>query len=494
MARLYVKTSEETRFDVGSTIRIVWLAVIETLESCDLQACKELADRIVSSSVICKSARLRDLFLYLCNRVLLESADDIHELELGHKVFGRPEHYDTAADNIVRVHASILRKRLAEYFLTEGANESLIIEIPKGNYAPIFRRRDLLNVIDSAGDKKQVDSPPALLSTEPAESPMHRPLSAPIHPASSMWRTFSFVLGGLAVLFALLFAFQLVQGTNQRHRNLIAGDTVRLFWSGLFQKNAPTSVVLDDASLDFYQEATGHSISLTEYFDRSYLHPLEEAAAAAHLDPKLAHSFLLRRQSNFAGVNLIERFSQTAQAFGTNPNIFFARDFSFRQARSGNMILLGTRQSNPWIQSFDSYLALRWKFDPALEGYYPIDSTRSFETDQVHVSADNAKSHESYASVAFLPNLAGTGNVLIVSGTGGASVTSALDFLNDDASMSQLRSRITSQKKDAFPYFEILLKIEKGGNLPRSVTIVLARAPQPISSRNASAGLSLVQH
>ena len=493
MACLYVKTPDETTFDVGSTIQIVWLAVIETLESCSLQACKELANRIVSSSVICKSARLRDLFLYLCNRVLLESADDIHELELGHKVFGRPKHYDTAADNIVRVHASILRKRLAEYFLTEGANETLIIEIPKGNYAPIFRKRDLHTVIDSAGDKKQVDSPLVLLTAEPAEDLTHPP-RVPARPAGSMWRTFSLALGGLAVLFAVLFMVKLVQTTNQRHRNLIAGDTVRLFWAGLFHKNAPTSVVLDDASLDFYQEATGHSIALTEYFDRSYLHPLEEAAAAAHLDPKLAHSFLLRRQSNFADVNLIAKFSQTAQALDTSTNIFFARDFSFRQARSGNTILLGTRQSNPWIQSFDSYLAVRWKFDPILEGYYPIDSTNSSEAEKVHVSTADTKAHESYASVAFLPNLAGTGNVLIVSGTGGASVTSALDFLNDDASMSQLRSGISPQKKDAFPYFEILLKIDKGGNLPRSVTVVMARTPQPASQRNVSAGLSLVQH
>ena len=79
---------------------------MKTLEDCDLQTRKELVGRVVSSSTICKSARLRELFLYLCNRVLDESVDDIHELELGHKVFGRPEHYDTAADNIVRVHAS----------------------------------------------------------------------------------------------------------------------------------------------------------------------------------------------------------------------------------------------------------------------------------------------------------------------------------------------------------------------------------------------------
>src|ERR1700723_3031388 len=116
---------------------------MKTLEDRDLQTRKELVGRVVLSSAICKSARLRELFLYLSKKVLDESVDDIHELELGHKVFGRLERYDTAADNIVRVHASLLRKRLAEYFQTEGITEPLIIEIPRGNYAPIFRVRDL---------------------------------------------------------------------------------------------------------------------------------------------------------------------------------------------------------------------------------------------------------------------------------------------------------------------------------------------------------------
>jgi hypothetical protein len=122
-------------------IQVAFLIVIDTQEISHLQIRKELVNRVVSSSLICKSARLRELFLYLCNRVLDESVDDIHELELGHKVFGRPEHYDTATDNIVRVHASLLRKRLAEHFQTEGINEPLIVEIPRGNDAPTFRKR-----------------------------------------------------------------------------------------------------------------------------------------------------------------------------------------------------------------------------------------------------------------------------------------------------------------------------------------------------------------
>jgi hypothetical protein len=242
--------------------------------------------------------------------------------------------------------------------------------------------------------------------------------------------------------------------------------------------------VLDDASLDFYQEALGHPIALAEYFDRSYLHPAEEAAAAAHLDPKLVHSFLLKRQSSFADVNLVGRLSQTAAALGGAASVGFARDFSFRQLKSGNMILLGTRQSNPWIQSFDSHLTLRWKFDPALDGYYPMDIAASpSEADTFRSGANSFKIHEGYASVAFLPNLGGTGNVLIISGTGGAAVSTALEFLNNETAMFQLRSRLKLLDNEAFPYFETLLRIEKGGSLPNNVTIVLSRSPQPVALR-----------
>jgi len=100
-----------------------------------------LAERVAASSYLNRSARLRDLFLYLCERVLEDGADNIHEHEVGHKVFDRLADYDTTADNIVRVHASMLRKRIEQYFANEGRLEPVVIEIPKGNYAPVFHKR-----------------------------------------------------------------------------------------------------------------------------------------------------------------------------------------------------------------------------------------------------------------------------------------------------------------------------------------------------------------
>src|SRR5579863_1617618 len=114
-----------------------------------------LVERVASSRYVNRSARLRDMLIYLADRVLDEEAGEIHEQEVGHRVFGRPSDYDTTSDNIVRVHASMLRKRLEQYFAAEGANEPLTVEIPKGNYAPVFHERE---------------EPAALVTVSPATS------------------------------------------------------------------------------------------------------------------------------------------------------------------------------------------------------------------------------------------------------------------------------------------------------------------------------------
>jgi len=105
--------------------------MVEAPTDRDLDVQRDLIARILASNRFNKSARLTELFQYLAQRVLEDEALEIHELELGERVFGRSPQYDTTADNIVRVHASLLRKRLAEYFQAEGRNEEFVVEIPR---------------------------------------------------------------------------------------------------------------------------------------------------------------------------------------------------------------------------------------------------------------------------------------------------------------------------------------------------------------------------
>ena len=83
-----------------------------------------------------RSSRLREFLIYVGNEVILNGVEDLHEQQIGTAVFGRPPLYDTSQDNIVRVNAMELRKRIDLYFANEGQNEPLVFEIPRAAMFP----------------------------------------------------------------------------------------------------------------------------------------------------------------------------------------------------------------------------------------------------------------------------------------------------------------------------------------------------------------------
>lgn len=448
----------------------------------DLKGQKELVERIAASPLLSRSARLRDLFLYLCARVLDDGASDIHELEVGHRVFGREAHYDTIADNIVRVHASMLRKRLAEYFEHEGRDEDWMIQIPRGNYAPQFVERVPARRQQPRLEISVAENAPAASQPDPASLP------APV--AALPWRGAwaPLVASLLAVLFCGLSIYLWVnsRAARQAYPDPFAGQPdVRQFWAGLFPQNGSAEVVLDDTSLDFFQQATGQPVSLAEYFDRSYLRSVQKNVAASRFDPALAYSLMLRRQSSYSYTTLMWTMAQIAAALHCSARPEFARDLTFRQVKAGNVVLLGDPQSNPWIQPFEPRVSIDWIMDPGLHVYYPRDKNApESERDQFRPVGDDTNPRAGYATVAFLPNLSGTGNALLLTATGGSAMGVAMDFLNDEASMRALRARLHQNRGSGFPYFEALLKTARGSKELNSAQILISR-PAGISSMHA---------
>lgn len=110
--------------------------------------------------------------------------------------------------------------------------------------------------------------------------------------------------------------------------------------------------------------------------------------------------------------------------------------------------------------------------------YYVVDTTATDkQKNGTRLPVDQA--HESYATLSFVPNLSNTGNILILSGTGGAASGAALDFLSDEHSMMQLHDLLTHDKKGPFPHFEVLLKVVGHNSVPRNSSIVLCRRLKP---------------
>ncbi|MFZ4793463.1 MAG: hypothetical protein ACOYLN_04960, partial [Blastocatellia bacterium] len=87
-----------------------------------------------------RQARSLEKFLsFAVSSSLNGKTDNLKEISLGIEVFHRPADFDPRIDNVVRVQAANLRKKLAEYYLETGSSDEVIIELPKGHYVPTFR-------------------------------------------------------------------------------------------------------------------------------------------------------------------------------------------------------------------------------------------------------------------------------------------------------------------------------------------------------------------
>ncbi|MGB8061514.1 MAG: malectin domain-containing carbohydrate-binding protein [Candidatus Sulfotelmatobacter sp.] len=93
---------------------------------------------VLQSNLFARSPTLTHLLSYLCEKKFAGETDQIKEYSVALDVFDRADTFDQDSDSIVRVQANRLRKRLGEYYASEGASHSVRITIPVGQYIPAF--------------------------------------------------------------------------------------------------------------------------------------------------------------------------------------------------------------------------------------------------------------------------------------------------------------------------------------------------------------------
>lgn len=98
-------------------------------------------ERIRNSTLMARAGRLNQLLTFLTETTLKGDARYLKETTVGVAVFGRAPDYDPKTDTIVRSQAWRLRTKLRDYYDTEGAQDPIIISIPKGQYAAQFAFR-----------------------------------------------------------------------------------------------------------------------------------------------------------------------------------------------------------------------------------------------------------------------------------------------------------------------------------------------------------------
>src|SRR5665213_82021 len=94
--------------------------------------------RIIQSKAFRTSEIHRNLLSYLAEKSLSGTAGGLKEYTVGLDVFAKPASYDPRQESVVRMHVARLRQKLGEYYRTEGIDDPVIVEIPKGAFKVTF--------------------------------------------------------------------------------------------------------------------------------------------------------------------------------------------------------------------------------------------------------------------------------------------------------------------------------------------------------------------
>jgi hypothetical protein len=338
-----------------------------------------LLSRVSSSICFQRCPRLRELFIYLCH---VAPGGTVSEHQIGIDVFNRHPDYNASVDTIARVQVSQLRKKLEQYFLTEGAAETVVIDFPRGSYVPVFRVREVAD-----------RSTPAL-----------------------------------------------------DH-----------FWGGLFPAGHDVELVLADGNLMIVSDMmNGHLVTLDEYRSRSYpvdlIHRFIKDPQLQEVATHISGTYLTSMQD----AEVVRAIVPLGIRYQFPTMVVHARDFRM-QAAPGNLILIGHKKGNPWIELFEPLMNFRYDYVATAAGFGAVlinRAPRAGEDEQYFVEYEK----HGYALLAHLPKPLGDGDALLISGTDLSSIAAAGRFVTSEKSLAGLLDLLDITPEGQAPYFEILLR------------------------------------
>lgn len=126
---------------------------------------------IIASRTFAQTNRLTRFLRFAVENYLRGETERLKETVIGVEVYDRPPDYDPKVDSIVRTEARRLRRKLQEYYETEGQYSRVTITIPTGGYIPQIEFRPqpaliTLPVAERVPEKKEV-APTFLASVKP---------------------------------------------------------------------------------------------------------------------------------------------------------------------------------------------------------------------------------------------------------------------------------------------------------------------------------------
>jgi hypothetical protein len=385
-----------------------------------------LVSRVCNSQCFHSATRLREFLIYVADCALRNCAEEATEQHIGIHVFQRSPGYNSSEDSIVRTHARLLRQKLAEYFNTEGADEEVIIEIPKGHYLPIFLPRHL-----------QAAQPPHnILVTDVHTSASEVPSA---HKPLTLDRRGLFVLGAA-------MAVVLIGGMV---RYEASRDPVDAFWAPF---------LADNTALVIYSNAvfTGDSKSGLKY-----------APPSDSREGGLPENYV----DTYTGIGELASVYNLTQLFDQHHSHFILKRsmlVTWDEAKLNNLIFIGSVAENPSLRVLPSTRDFTMI---ATDNYAGIVNHHPKPGEPALYQRPEHPMTKDYAILALMPGLQSGRKMLVFSGLTTLGTEAAVEFTCHRDTVEQLLAATRGPNGEIRP-FEAVLETTIGGGVPLETRLV----------------------
>ena len=403
-------------------------------------------NRLVTSQVLRSSESLCKLLQYLAKHALDHPNTPVKEYQLATEVFGRRSDFDPQSDSTIRVQAGRLRLKLAEFYSSEGAQDPVIVEMPKGSYILSFHLREQA-------------------TSKPGSEPFAALNAGTGIPGSNaeVPRAWVFTVATLSVLLlvaavALGLMVSSWQGDSTAHAgNLEAPPPAfQMFWKPFLSGTAEPWLIFSNAAF------VGRPESGMRYY-------------SAGRDPQDAV------WDHYTGVGEVLAVHSLDGVFGLfHRQLRVKRGslFSLDDAKNNDLIFLGSPSENLSLAEipstkefvFQRVTAGPRKGDLAIVNVHP----QTGEAKEFLASA-GPPLVEDYAVVSLVPGLAAERSVLVLAGTTTFGTQAAAEYVSRPNSVEDLLTRVTGSKTGNLSPFEALLHIKVARGVPVEAELVAVR-------------------
>ncbi len=464
--------------------------------------------RILHSRAFRHASALQRLLQYLINRAVEDPFAEIKEYTIGVDVFERGADYDPQSDTIVRVQIHRLRLKVKEYYDSEGANDPIIVEIPKGHYVPSFEAR--------ATAPAKIATPEAAL--EPASSvssiedahgvpvPSSEQINETAHrPARSFAPAAAILVPAALIIFALgaFLGTHWPQSKNAATSRAIPSDDAAAgFWkSFLGNDSAPVlgyadAVYLVDGAEDLFRFRRGASDDTGTVVDP---HLAQQFASSPGLVAKAGPLYYEDGNTGTGDLESVFVLTQLFTRMGLQMTVKRCRLITIDDLQQHDVILLGSPEENDAVAQLSQPSDFAWNrldVPGPWKGEYVNQHPQPGEslTYKTERDPNTQEVKTDFGLITIQPGAVPGRYIAILGGLDTSGVAGTAQFMTSPSQMAVLRTRL--EQLHAWPTnggpisFQAVLRVdvERGNDVfdVHLVTVHVTAAEKPTASASTN--------